>query len=320
MPTQVPERSLAGERPRTTSSPGLQQARPLVRALPPAPVQQRPLLAQPLAPVGLPLSGLAWPPAGVIGLGLETKGARFLGLLAGMGASRTHQAFERLNGFEDRGSHRAPSTPEVPFSGNLGIPLPAPPPARPLDRETFEREALVHMDALYRFARRLTGQEGDAEDLLQECYARALRFFYNYREGTNCKAWLFRIMHNLHINRWQARKRAPLSTSLDDAEDYYLYNRLHDPRQSLEGNPEIEFFASNPAPEIRRALGSLPTEFRTPVLLCDVEGLSYHEIARIMDIPVGTVRSRLNRARRRLQGLLADYRSQELPRAVSAAS
>lgn len=226
--------------------------------------------------------------------------------VAGVGGSRTLRALSRLNGFEDRGGHRAPSTPEPSFSGLAAIPL----------REDFEREALVHMNALFRFARRLTGNDGDADDLLQECYARALRFWHNYRAGTNCKAWLFRIMHNLHINRWQAKKRAPVSTSLEDAEDYYLYNRLHDPRQSLEGNPEVEFLASNPAPQIREALGALPTEFRTPVLLCDVEGLSYHEIARIMDIPVGTVRSRLNRARRRLQKLLADYVDQEARVAV----
>lgn len=230
--------------------------------------------------------------------------------VAGMGGSRTLRALSRSNGFEDRGGHRAPSTPEPSFKG-----VPEIPPYE-VAREDFEREALVHMNALFRFARRLTGNDGDADDLLQECYARALRFWHNYRSGTNCKAWLFRIMHNLHINRWQARKRAPVSTSLEDAEDHYLYTRLQDPRQSLEGNPEIEFLASNPAPQIREALGALPTEFRTPVLLCDVEGMSYHEIAKIMDIPVGTVRSRLNRARRRLQKLLAGYVAQERQLAV----
>lgn len=233
--------------------------------------------------------------------------------VAGMGGSRTLRPFERSNGFEDRGGHRTPTIPTPPFSEEEAIPLAEAPEEAPVDREAFEREALVHMDALYRFARRLTGNDGDAEDLLQECFARALRFFRHYREGTNCKAWLFRIMHNLHINRWQSRKRAPASTSLEETEEYSLYRRLHDPRQSLEGNPEIEFFASNPAPEVRQALRSLPSEFRTPVLLCDVEGLSYHEIARIMDIPVGTVRSRLNRARRRLQGMLGDYYGHERP-------
>src|SRR5690606_27088360 len=146
----------------------------------------------------------------------------------------------------------------------------------------FEAEALVHMDSLLRFARRLTGSERDAEDLLQECYVRAIRFFHNYQPGTNCKAWLFRIMHNLHINRWHSEKRAPATSSLEDTEEHYLYNRLHDPRQALEGNPELEFFASNPAPQIRKALESLPDEFRTPVLLCDVEGFSYTEIAEIL--------------------------------------
>lgn len=244
------------------------------------------------------------------GKAAEMKKPRENGALAGVGASRTHLAVEDHDGFEDRGGHRAPSTPEPSFKG-----VPEIPPYE-VTREDFEREALVHMNALFRFARRLTGNDGDADDLLQECYARALRFWHNYRSGTNCKAWLFRIMHNLHINRWQAKKRAPASTSLEDAEDHYLYNRLQDPRQSLEGNPEIEFLASNPAPQIREALGALPTEFRTPVLLCDVEGMSYHEIAKIMDIPVGTVRSRLNRARRRLQKLLAGYVAQERQLAV----
>ncbi len=176
-------------------------------------------------------------------------------------------------------------------------------------REAFEREALAHLPALTRFARRLAGPGADAEDLLQECFARALRFFHHYRQGTNCRAWLFRIMHNLHINRWQLRQRRPQSISLEEAREPHLRAaRLLQASPDLEGDPEHAFFASNPDPAVKKALGSLPPGFRTPVLLFDLEGFSYQEIAQTMGIPVGTVRSRLNRARRRLAVLLADHR------------
>lgn len=170
----------------------------------------------------------------------------------------------------------------------------------------FQEEALVHMDALYRFARRLTGNDTDAEDLLQECYLRAYRFWEKYERGTNCKAWLFRIMRNLAINRIKARARRPDQTSLDDTEEWLLYNRLQDQRTTEADSPEKVFFERNWSPEIRRALEQLPDEFREPLLLCDVEGFSYQEIADLLDVPIGTVRSRLSRSRRRLQKLLAE--------------
>lgn len=240
---------------------------------------------------------------------------RHLGIaqnLAGRGGSRTLRALKRPNDFEDRGGHRAPSLPKVSFSNGTAIPLPL----SAADRQVFEKEALVHLPALMRFARRLVGRDGDAEDLVQECYARALRFFHQYRRGSNCRAWLFRIMNNLHINRWQVRRRGPVWIPLDEAGDHHFFrNPLQEGRQGVEGNPEQAYFAANPAPEIQRALASLSPDFRTPLVLFDLEGFSYQEIARIMRIPVGTVRSRLNRARRRLQRLLVDYRrqQQELP-------
>jgi len=229
------------------------------------------------------------------------------GLVAGRGGSRTLRALEHPNGFEDREGHRAPSIPTASFSEDPPIPSVSPPPTPP--REVFEREALAHLPALTRFARRLAGPGADAEDLVQECYVRALRFFHNYREGTNCRAWLFRIMHNLHINRWQVRRRRPQAVSLEEARDHHLQvGRLLAGNPGMEGDPEQAFFASNPDPAVKQALGSLAPEFRTPVLLFDLEGFSYQEIAQTMGIPVGTVRSRLNRARRRLQALLADHR------------
>lgn len=188
------------------------------------------------------------------------------------------------------------------------------------DKETFEKEALVHLDALYRYARRLTGREADAEDLLQETYLRALRFFHRYEPGTNCKAWLFRIMRNLFATRWQAQKRHPSTTSLEDTEEYYLYAHLQDPRRSSEGHPERWFFEHNLTPQVRQALDELPDPFRETLILCDVEGLSYQEIAEVTGVPVGTVRSRLNRARSRLQRKLwEDYRGEALTSPPSGA-
>lgn len=181
-----------------------------------------------------------------------------------------------------------------------------------LDKD-FQDEALVHMDALYRYARRLTGNDRDAEDLLQETFLRAVRFWHNYQKGTNCKAWLFRIMRNLSINRAQAAGRAPQGASLDDTEEWYLYNHLHDPEQSEEGSPEKLFFEHNWSPEITRALQKLPEEYRSAIILCDVEEFSYQEIAEILQIPIGTVRSRLNRARGKLQELLLEYVKEQHP-------
>lgn len=178
-------------------------------------------------------------------------------------------------------------------------------------QEVFQREALAHMDALYRYARRLTGKDRDAEDLVQDTYLRALRFFSHYQEGTNCKAWLLKIMHNLYINRWQSRLRQPAVDSLEDSEEWYLYNRLRDHQQYAD-NPERAFFERNWSPDIKEAIDRLPEEFRAPLLLCDVEGLSYQEIAEVLGIPIGTVRSRLNRARARLQKYLWEYAREDL--------
>lgn len=171
----------------------------------------------------------------------------------------------------------------------------------------FQAEALVHMDALYRYARRLARNEKDAEDLLQETFLRAYRFWHKYKKGTNCKAWLYRIMRNLSINRAQSAARKPTSTSLDDTEEWYLYNQLREQETTEAKNPEKLFFERNWSPEIKESLEQLPDEFREPLLLCDVEGFSYQEIASLLDVPIGTIRSRLNRARRKLQKMLAGY-------------
>lgn len=181
----------------------------------------------------------------------------------------------------------------------------------------FQDEALVHTDALYRYARRLTSDTREAEDLLQETFLRALRFWHQYQRGTNCKAWLFRIMRNLSINRAQSRARNPVSDSLDDTEEWSLYGRLHDPQSIQEDSPEKRFFEENWSSEIVDAVARLPEEYRSAIILCDVEGFSYQEIADILEVPIGTVRSRLNRARSRLQAMLLNYVQENHPDMLS---
>ena len=165
----------------------------------------------------------------------------------------------------------------------------------------LQEEALSHIDSLYRTAYRMSGNPADAEDLVQETYLRAFRSLHQFRAGTNLRAWLFKILTNAFINEYRKRSRQPRSTSLDDVEDYYLYTHLLDSGiQPSASRPEEEVLASITDDDVVRALEALSEEFREVVLLADVEGFSYREIAEIMDIPVGTVMSRLHRARRRL--------------------
>lgn len=172
----------------------------------------------------------------------------------------------------------------------------------PVDDEAFHREAMPHFDSLFRTARRLAGNQRDAEDLVQETFLRAYRFFRQFEPGTNCRAWLMRILHNVHVNAWQKRSRAPASVSLESTEDYFLYART-------DGGPSAEsvVLSGTTDAEILEALDRLPLEYRSVVVLADVEQLQYKEIASILDVPIGTVRSRLARGRRLLQKMLLDY-------------
>lgn len=170
----------------------------------------------------------------------------------------------------------------------------------------FEEEAMPHLDALYRYALRLTRNEKDAEDLLQDCYLRGFRFWDKYQKGSNCKAWLFRIMKNLFLNRVDKKKRTPDQTSLDDTEEWYLYSQLKESGPAeAQNDPATIFELRDWGDQIREAVDRLPEEFREPLVLFDGEGLSYQEISDILDVPIGTVRSRLNRARKKLQRELA---------------
>jgi RNA polymerase sigma-70 factor (ECF subfamily) len=179
--------------------------------------------------------------------------------------------------------------------------------------QDFQDEALIHNDALYRYARRLTMDTREAEDLLQETFLRALRFWHQYQKGTNCKAWLFRIMRNLSINRAQSKARSPVKDSLEDTEEWSLFGKLKDKDELSNESPEKMFFTHNWSPEIVNAMAKLPEEYRSAIILCDVEGFAYQEIADILEIPIGTVRSRLNRARSKLQSLLLEYVKEHHP-------
>jgi RNA polymerase sigma-70 factor (ECF subfamily) len=170
-------------------------------------------------------------------------------------------------------------------------------------RQRFERDVLPLLPSLYSAAMRLTRNASDAEDLVQETYLRAFRGFAGFREGTNLKAWLYRILTNSYINTYRKKQREPqIVEGPDDVDEWYLYDRLGG--RSVEGSAETEVLDRIPDQEVKQALESLPERFRLPVLLADVEGFSYKEIAEIMDTPIGTVMSRLHRGRKALEKAL----------------
>jgi RNA polymerase sigma-70 factor (ECF subfamily) len=176
------------------------------------------------------------------------------------------------------------------------------------DPAGFAELAMPYMSALYAAALRMTRNPSDAEDLVQETYLRAYRGFDGFQEGTNLKAWLYRILTNTFINTYRAKKRRPEQTELDDVEDFYLYRRLGG-LEAADANrsTESEVLESIPDDEVKAALESIPEQFRMAVILADVEGFSYKEIADILDVPIGTVMSRIHRGRRALQKELWEY-------------
>ena len=172
--------------------------------------------------------------------------------------------------------------------------------------DPFESEALSFLDALYRTALRMTRSEAEAEDLVQETYIRAFRFRQQFTPGTNLKAWLFRILTNTFINQYRRKAARPETTELDDVEESILYRHMRDVSPgSSSPNPEAELIDNTLSSEVKEALEALPEKFRTTLLL-DVEGFSYKEIAEMLDIPIGTVMSRLHRGRKFLQKRLYD--------------
>jgi RNA polymerase sigma-70 factor (ECF subfamily) len=173
----------------------------------------------------------------------------------------------------------------------------------PALHERFERDVLPLLPSLYGAAMRMTRNRSDAEDLVQETYLRAYRGFGGFQEGTNLKAWLYRILTNSYINTYRKKQREPqIVDGPEDVDEWYLYDRLGG--RSVEGSAETAVLDTIPDQAVKDAVESLPERFRLPVLLADVEGFSYKEIAEIMDTPIGTVMSRLHRGRKALEKAL----------------
>jgi RNA polymerase sigma-70 factor, ECF subfamily len=175
------------------------------------------------------------------------------------------------------------------------------------DQATFTDVAMEHMPGLYSAALRMTRNRADAEDLVQETYLKAYRAFGGFQQGTNLKAWLYKILTNTFINSYRSRKRRPEQTELDEVEDLYLYRRLGGLEAvAASRSAEEEVLDHFTDADVKAAVEELPEQFRMAVLLADVEGFSYKEIAEILDIPIGTVMSRLHRGRKALQKALHD--------------
>jgi RNA polymerase sigma-70 factor (ECF subfamily) len=176
--------------------------------------------------------------------------------------------------------------------------------AQARDRVRFEEEALELSDQVYRVARRLVGSREEADDLVQQTYERAFRSWQQYTPGTNLRAWLLRILTNLNIDRGRRQQRAPQTTSIDEAGDYFLYNKLE--ASAPEPADEERVLQRLSQDSIVEALSDVPHDFRDVVVLVDIGEFSYADAAQILDIPIGTVMSRLHRGRRILKKSLAD--------------
>ncbi len=170
--------------------------------------------------------------------------------------------------------------------------------------KVFEEEFLPQIEALYTFAFHLSYNEEDANDLVQETYLKAYRFIGNYEKGTNAKAWLFKILKNAFINQYRKKSKQPTQVDYEEVANYHdeedsAYSSYMDLRE--------EMFMGMMGDEVTTAINTLPVDFRVVILLCDIEGFTYEEISKIIDIPIGTVRSRLHRARNMLKEKLKEY-------------
>jgi len=175
-------------------------------------------------------------------------------------------------------------------------------------KEKFTSDAMQYAPQLFSTALRMTRNRSDAEDLVQETYIKGWRSFHTFQEGTNLRAWLFRIMTNTYINKYNAQKRKGTEVELDDVEELFLYKRLGSIDQSqLSSSAEDQMLELFTDDEVKNALESLPEDFRMPVLLSDVDGFSYKEIAEMLEIPIGTVMSRLHRGRKAMHKMLYEY-------------
>ncbi len=171
-------------------------------------------------------------------------------------------------------------------------------------QEDFNEEIIPHLDALYNFGLRLTSDPNDAEDLVQDTIVKAFRFFSSYEKGTNAKAWLFRILKNSYINNYRKKSKKPQQVDYDEVSTFYETIRAE---RTDTSDLEDKMFRELIDDELSNALDNIPEDFRTVVLLCDVEDFTYEEIANMLDVPIGTIRSRLHRGRNLLKAELMDY-------------
>lgn len=170
----------------------------------------------------------------------------------------------------------------------------------------FEEEFMPHIDSMYNFAYRLTFDEDDAKDLVQDTYLKAYRFITSFQAGTNAKAWLFRILKNSFINDFRKKSKQPAKVDYQDVENFYNSDEVD---EKITTDLRVDTVQDMIGDEVSTALNSLDVDFRTVIILCDLEGFTYEEMAKILDIPIGTVRSRLHRARNLLKDKLRNYAS-----------
>ncbi len=170
--------------------------------------------------------------------------------------------------------------------------------------EVFNNEFMPHVDSMYNFAYRLTFDEDDSKDLVQDTYLKAFRFINSFERGTNAKAWLFRILKNSFINEFRKKSKQPAKVDYNEVESYY---NSDDVDANITTDLRVETVQHMIGDEITGALNALPVDFRTVIILSDLEGFTYEEMAKILDIPIGTVRSRLHRARNMLREKLTGY-------------
>ncbi len=170
--------------------------------------------------------------------------------------------------------------------------------------EIFDGEFMPHVDSMYNFAYRLTFDEDDAKDLVQDTYLKAFRFINSFERGTNAKAWLFRILKNSFINEYRKKSKQPNKVDYNEVEQYY---NSDDVDENFTTDLRVETVQHMIGDEISGALNGIPVDFRTVIILSDLEGFTYEEMSKILDIPIGTVRSRLHRARNMMKDKLASY-------------